>query len=60
MGEFLSQPEEELDRTDPAQTPDLVRRLLCDSYMFLYQNRNEPLSKPSEILNMHVQGNVMH
>lgn len=44
VGEFLSRPEEELDRTDPAQTPDLVRRLLCDSYMFLYQNRNDSLS----------------
>ncbi|XP_011612622.2 ubiquitin carboxyl-terminal hydrolase CYLD isoform X2 [Takifugu rubripes] len=41
VGEFLSRPEEELARTDPGQTPDLVRRLLCDSYMFLYQNPTE-------------------
>lgn len=45
VGEFLSRPEEELARTDPGQTPDLVRRLLCDSYMFLYQNPNESLSQ---------------
>lgn len=45
VGEFLSRPEEELARTNPDQTPDLVRRLLCDSYMFLYQNSTESLSQ---------------
>lgn len=44
VGEFLSRPEEELARAGPGQTPDLVRRLLCDSYMFLYQNPAESLS----------------
>lgn len=47
VGDILSQPEEELTRTDPTQTPELVRRLLCDSYMFLYQNPAKPLSKPN-------------
>ncbi|KAM9362193.1 ubiquitin carboxyl-terminal hydrolase CYLD [Symphorus nematophorus] len=47
LGDFLSQPEEELTRANPNQTPELVRRLLCDSYMFLYQNPAEPLSMPN-------------
>ncbi|XP_028261949.1 ubiquitin carboxyl-terminal hydrolase CYLD [Parambassis ranga] len=38
LGDFLCQPEEELARANLSQTPELVRRLLCDSYMFLYQN----------------------
>lgn len=46
LGDFLSQPEEELARANPSQAPELVRRLLCDSYMFLYQNPAKPLSKP--------------
>uniref|UniRef100_A0A3Q4N9L6 ubiquitinyl hydrolase 1 n=1 Tax=Neolamprologus brichardi TaxID=32507 RepID=A0A3Q4N9L6_NEOBR len=37
LGDFLSQPEEELSQANPSQAPELVRRLLCDSYMFLYQ-----------------------
>lgn len=47
VGDFLSQPEEELAWANPSQTPELVRRLLCDSYMFLYQNPTMPLSKPN-------------
>ncbi|XP_029948339.1 ubiquitin carboxyl-terminal hydrolase CYLD [Salarias fasciatus] len=38
LGDFLCRPEEELARAHPSQAPELVRRLLCDSYMFLYQN----------------------
>ncbi|XP_005915360.1 ubiquitin carboxyl-terminal hydrolase CYLD [Haplochromis burtoni] len=38
LGDFLSQPEEELSQANPSQAPELVRRLLCDSYMFLYQS----------------------
>uniref|UniRef100_A0A8D3ARN5 ubiquitinyl hydrolase 1 n=1 Tax=Scophthalmus maximus TaxID=52904 RepID=A0A8D3ARN5_SCOMX len=47
LGDFLSQSEEELTWANPSQTPELVRRLLCDSYMFLYQNPARPLSKPN-------------
>ncbi|XP_041810161.1 ubiquitin carboxyl-terminal hydrolase CYLD isoform X2 [Chelmon rostratus] len=47
LGDFLSQPEEELARANPTQSHELVRRLLCDSYMFLYQNPAKPLSKPN-------------
>ncbi|XP_038551921.1 ubiquitin carboxyl-terminal hydrolase CYLD isoform X1 [Micropterus salmoides] len=47
LGDFLSQPEEELARANPSQAPELVRRLLCDSYMFLYQNPATPLSEPN-------------
>lgn len=43
LGDFLSLSEEELAHTNPTQTPELVRRLLCDSYMFLYQNPAVPL-----------------
>ncbi|CAN9512488.1 unnamed protein product [Ophioblennius macclurei] len=38
LGDFLCRSEEELARSHPSQAPELVRRLLCDSYMFLYQN----------------------
>ncbi|XP_031135120.1 ubiquitin carboxyl-terminal hydrolase CYLD [Sander lucioperca] len=48
LGDFLSQPEEELAWSNPSQAPELVRRLLCDSYMFLYQNPTTPLSKPND------------
>ncbi|KAM3621892.1 uncharacterized protein V6R79_017550 [Siganus canaliculatus] len=47
LGDFLSQPEDELARSDPTQAPELVRRLLCDSYMFLYQNPAKSLSEPN-------------
>ncbi|XP_069013507.1 ubiquitin carboxyl-terminal hydrolase CYLD [Embiotoca jacksoni] len=47
LGDFLCQPEEKLAATHPSQAPELVRRLLCDSYMFLYQNPATPLSKPN-------------
>ncbi|XP_029287955.1 ubiquitin carboxyl-terminal hydrolase CYLD [Cottoperca gobio] len=47
VGDFLSQPEEELAWSNPSQAPELVRRLLCDSYMLLYQNPATPLSKPN-------------
>ncbi|XP_033823243.1 ubiquitin carboxyl-terminal hydrolase CYLD [Periophthalmus magnuspinnatus] len=44
LGDFLSQSEEELACINPSQVPELVRRLLCDSYMLLYQkNPVEPL-----------------
>lgn len=45
LGDFLSQSEEELAHADPSQAPELIRRLLCDSYMLLYQNPAMPLSK---------------
>uniref|UniRef100_A0A4W4FDC1 ubiquitinyl hydrolase 1 n=1 Tax=Electrophorus electricus TaxID=8005 RepID=A0A4W4FDC1_ELEEL len=38
VGDFLSQPEDKLTRADLSQTSELVRRLLCDSYMYLYQS----------------------
>ncbi|KAM8867989.1 ubiquitin carboxyl-terminal hydrolase CYLD [Synchiropus picturatus] len=38
VGDFLSQSEEEQSRVNPSHAPELVRRLLCDSYMFLYQS----------------------
>ncbi|XP_044206164.1 ubiquitin carboxyl-terminal hydrolase CYLD [Thunnus albacares] len=47
LGDFLSQSEEEQARANPSHAPELVRRLLCDSYMFLYQNPATPLSKPN-------------
>ncbi|XP_029989627.1 ubiquitin carboxyl-terminal hydrolase CYLD [Sphaeramia orbicularis] len=43
LGDFLCQSEEELGRANPSQAPELVRRLLCDSYMFLYQTQATPL-----------------
>ncbi|CAJ1051335.1 ubiquitin carboxyl-terminal hydrolase CYLD [Xyrichtys novacula] len=45
LGDFLSQPEEELAQANPTEAPELVRRLLCDSYMFLYRDPDRPLSK---------------
>ncbi|XP_061779860.2 ubiquitin carboxyl-terminal hydrolase CYLD [Nerophis lumbriciformis] len=44
LGNFLSQSEEEQARVNPLHAPELVRRLLCDSYMFLYQNPAMSLS----------------
>ncbi|XP_061730841.1 ubiquitin carboxyl-terminal hydrolase CYLD isoform X2 [Nerophis ophidion] len=44
LGNFLSQSEEEQARVNPLDAPELVRRLLCDSYMLLYQNPAMPLS----------------
>lgn len=38
LGDFLSQSEEELSGANLSQAPELVQRLLCDSYMLLYQN----------------------
>lgn len=46
LGDFLSRPEEELACADPSQTPELVRRLLCDSYMFLYQSPDRQFANP--------------
>uniref|UniRef100_A0A673H2B4 ubiquitinyl hydrolase 1 n=1 Tax=Sinocyclocheilus rhinocerous TaxID=307959 RepID=A0A673H2B4_9TELE len=37
VGDFLSQSEEEMSTADVSQCSELVRRLLCDSYMCLYQ-----------------------
>ncbi|KAM4613345.1 ubiquitin carboxyl-terminal hydrolase CYLD isoform 1-T2 [Polymixia lowei] len=42
LGDFLSQSEEELARADPSKAGEPVRRLLCDSYVFLYQNPSMP------------------
>lgn len=38
LGDFLSQSEEELAGANPSQAPELVQRLLCDSYMLLYSH----------------------
>ncbi|XP_051529052.1 ubiquitin carboxyl-terminal hydrolase CYLD isoform X2 [Myxocyprinus asiaticus] len=38
VGDFLSQSEEELSTADLSQCTELVRRLLCDSYMCLYES----------------------
>ncbi|XP_076850425.1 ubiquitin carboxyl-terminal hydrolase CYLD [Brachyhypopomus gauderio] len=38
IGDFLSQPEDKLAQADMSQTSELVCRLLCDSYMYLYQS----------------------
>uniref|UniRef100_A0A3P8VS20 ubiquitinyl hydrolase 1 n=1 Tax=Cynoglossus semilaevis TaxID=244447 RepID=A0A3P8VS20_CYNSE len=35
VGDFLHLPVEELTRSSLSQVPELMRRLLCDSYMFL-------------------------
>lgn len=43
VGDFLSQSEEELVWADPSQAGELVRRLLCDSYMCLYQSASMAL-----------------
>ncbi|XP_052466565.1 ubiquitin carboxyl-terminal hydrolase CYLD-like [Carassius gibelio] len=37
VGDFFSQSEEEISKADVSQCSELVRRLLCDSYMCLYQ-----------------------
>ncbi|KAG1949589.1 ubiquitin carboxyl-terminal hydrolase CYLD [Pimephales promelas] len=37
VGDFLSQSEEEISTADLSQCSELVSRLLCDSYMCLYQ-----------------------
>ncbi|XP_057703099.1 ubiquitin carboxyl-terminal hydrolase CYLD [Corythoichthys intestinalis] len=37
LGDFLAQSEEMQAQVNPSHAPELVRRLLCDSYMFLYQ-----------------------
>ncbi|XP_056129058.1 ubiquitin carboxyl-terminal hydrolase CYLD [Lampris incognitus] len=37
LGDFLSQSEEQIAQANPSQAGEPVRRLLCDSYMFLYQ-----------------------
>ncbi|XP_061146683.1 ubiquitin carboxyl-terminal hydrolase CYLD [Syngnathus typhle] len=44
LGDFLSMSEEEQARANPSCAPELVRRLLCDSYMFLYQKPAMTLS----------------
>lgn len=46
VGDFLSQSEDDLSCANPSQAPELVRRLLCDSYMLLYENpaKLRPLS----------------
>lgn len=38
VGDFLSQSEEELAHIDLSQVSGLVRRLLCDSFICLYQS----------------------
>ncbi|XP_064822713.1 ubiquitin carboxyl-terminal hydrolase CYLD isoform X1 [Oncorhynchus masou masou] len=43
VGDFLSQSEEELVWADPSQAGEPVRRLLCDSYMCLYQSASMAL-----------------
>ncbi|TNN52518.1 Ubiquitin carboxyl-terminal hydrolase CYLD [Liparis tanakae] len=48
LGDFLSRPEEELACSNPSQAPELVCRLLCDSYMFLYQNTAAPQLTPNQ------------
>uniref|UniRef100_A0A3P8UA25 ubiquitinyl hydrolase 1 n=1 Tax=Amphiprion percula TaxID=161767 RepID=A0A3P8UA25_AMPPE len=47
LGDFLSQSEEDLARSNPSKAPELVRRLLCDSYMCLYQSTDTEVSKPN-------------
>lgn len=47
LGDFLCQSEEDLARSDPSKAPELVRRLLCDSYMCLYQSTATEVSKPN-------------
>lgn len=37
IGDFFSQSEEEMSKADVRECSELVRRLLCDSYMCLYQ-----------------------
>jgi len=38
LGDFLSRSEEEVAMADPSGAAEPVPRLLCDSYMFLYQS----------------------
>ncbi|CAL8339650.1 unnamed protein product [Lota lota] len=47
LGDFLSQSEEEMAAVDPSRAAEPVRRLLCDSYMFLYQSASMPLCEES-------------
>ncbi|XP_008318742.1 ubiquitin carboxyl-terminal hydrolase CYLD [Cynoglossus semilaevis] len=47
VGDFLHLPVEELTRSSLSQVPELMRRLLCDSYMFLYENPAGPLCQPN-------------
>ena len=47
LGDFLSQSEEEMAVVDPSRAAEPVRRLLCDSYMFLYQSASVPLCEES-------------
>ncbi|XP_077460078.1 ubiquitin carboxyl-terminal hydrolase CYLD [Stigmatopora argus] len=44
LGDFLAQSVEEQAQANPSHAPELVRRLLCDSYMFLYQKPAATLS----------------
>lgn len=43
LGEFLSQSEEDMAAADPSRAAEPVRRLLCDSYMFLYRSASATL-----------------
>uniref|UniRef100_A0AAV2M5R6 ubiquitinyl hydrolase 1 n=1 Tax=Knipowitschia caucasica TaxID=637954 RepID=A0AAV2M5R6_KNICA len=52
LGDFLSKSEEELACTDLSQEPELVRRLLCDSYMLFYQS---PVKAPPLLLQQQQQ-----
>ena len=45
VGRYLSLSEEELSRVDAASLPEPARRLLCDSYMCLYQSPELSLYK---------------
>ena len=45
VGDFLSQAEDELVCADPSQAGEPVRRLLCDSYMCLYQSESMALHR---------------
>ncbi|XP_059926056.1 ubiquitin carboxyl-terminal hydrolase CYLD [Gadus macrocephalus] len=49
LGDFLSQSEEEVAAVDPSRAAEPVRRLLCDSYMFLYQSASVPLCEESRL-----------
>ncbi|XP_067098595.1 ubiquitin carboxyl-terminal hydrolase CYLD [Osmerus mordax] len=45
VGDFLSQAEDKLVCADPSQAGEPVRRLLCDSYMCLYQSESMALHR---------------
>ena len=47
LGDFLSQSEEEVAAVDPSRAAEPVRRLLCDSYMFLYQSASVAVCEES-------------